>query len=218
MLWVLLATGLLAALILWLCNLWIIKSTADRLYTSPEQLPAYNVALLLGTSPYARDGSRSVHFKERIKTAAEVYHSGQVKHLLLSGANPDSTYNEPRKMYQALIKAGVPHEAMTLDFAGFRTLDSVVRAKQVFDQQKILIISQEFHLHRALFLADHYGLNAAGLVAKPPDRGMVVRAERREYLARVRALLDVYLLNTQPRFLGSSEPIEIEADEDEDDD
>ncbi len=191
-------------------NLWVIRSAAPYLYDSAEHLPTANVALILGASPYSLDGRPSGHFQGRIHAAVELFTAGRVRHLLASGSNPDRRYNEPRKMFEALTAAGVPESAITMDFAGRRTLDSVVRARAVFGQQRLVIVSQRYHLHRAIFLARQRGVDAVGYVAPRPQLHRRVNAEIREVAARVLAILDIYVLNTEPHFLGELEPISLE--------
>ncbi len=189
-------------------NTWVVVSTRAYVISDPGKLPQNNAGLLLGTSRYTRDGRNNPYFYTRIAAAAALYRSGKIKRLLVSGANPGPYYNEPREMYYALVHAGVPGRIITLDFAGFRTLDSIVRAKKVFGQTRFTIISQRYHDYRAVFIARHKGIDA---VAYAPDAtdplSALAPVEIREYLARVRALLDLFVLNTQPRFLGP--PLEL---------
>lgn len=183
-------------------NAWVIGASRAHVYKNIDHLPHNRVALVLGTSPWTRHGNKNLLFSHRIKGAAELYKAGKVEHLLLSGANPDETYNEPREMYQALLEAGVPPEAMTLDFAGLRTLDSIVRAHKVFGLERFTIVSQRYHDFRAVFIARKKGIDAVAYSRPEEDRRQPLRTEAREFLARIRALLDLYLLNAQPRFLG----------------
>ena len=98
-------------------------------------------------------GSPNPFFEKRIETAAELYRIGKIDHFILSGDNRSMYYNEPMAMLKALLKKGVPASAITLDYAGLRTLDSIVRCKQIFGQNKIIIITQPFHSYRALFIS-----------------------------------------------------------------
>lgn len=189
-------------------NAWVLGSTRDRIYNDPARIPIHDFAVVLGTSPYTHTGNPNVLFSNRMKAAAQLYHDGQVRHILVSGANPSKAYNEPRKMYQALRRRDVPDSALTLDYAGFRTLDSIVRAKRVFGLQAFVIVSQRYHEYRALFLARHKGVNAIGYIWPKEDRRQPLRTEVREYLARIKAVLDLYVLHTQPRFLGPRRPID----------
>ena len=198
------------------CNLWIVASTSSRIYSDIEAVPYNDVALVLGTSPWTRSGDRSDHYRTRIEAAVALYRLGKVRHVLASGANPDETYNEPRRMYQALVKAGVPGEAITLDFAGFRTLDSVVRASEVFGQGRVTIVSQRFHNYRALFIARHYGIDAVAYAAQKVPFQLSLRTQSREFFARVRAVLDLYVLGTRPKFPGPAEPLQIPLEDDDD--
>lgn len=206
--WLLSAVGclLIAAL---LANTWVVTSTRDAIYDNPQQLGVHDVGLVLGTSPYTHTGNPNALFSNRIKAAAQLYHDGKVRHLLVSGANPGKAYNEPQKMYQALRRYGVPDSAITLDYAGFRTLDSIVRAAKVFKLRSFVIVSQRFHDYRALFLARHKGLNAVAYIWPQEDRRQPLRTEAREYMARVKAVLDLFVLHTTPRFLGPARPIEL---------
>lgn len=197
---------LIAAL---LANVWVITSTRNAIYDDPQQLSVHDVGVVLGTSPYTHTGNPNALFSNRIKAAAQLYHDGKVRHLLVSGANPGRSYNEPRKMYQALRRHGVPDSAITLDYAGFRTLDSIVRAGKVFELRSFVIISQRFHDYRALFLAQHNGLDAVAYIWPEEDRRQPLRTEAREYLARVKAVLDLFVLHTAPRFLGPKRPIDL---------
>lgn len=201
--------GLAVALLL-LGSLWVEQSTQPYVFAGIEGLPANDVGLLLGTSPYSRKGNENVLFQHRIDAAAALYRAGKIRHVLASGSNPDETYNEPRKMFYALVAAGVPAEAITLDFAGFRTLDSVIRAQAVFKLEKYTVISQRFHVHRAVFIARHHGIDA--IAYAPPETKDRQRRRQlvRETLARANAILDMFLLETQPRFLGQPEKINLE--------
>lgn len=179
-----------------------------------SELPRKDVALVLGTSTYTQSGASNRLFNTRMWAAVNLYNLGKVRHLLVSGANPDETYNEPRKMYKALVGAGVPEEAITMDFAGFRTLDSVVRADKIFGQTSYIIVSQEFHDYRAVFLARQHGQDVIAYAVPEEEEGQNFRTELREFVARVRAVLDVYLLRTQPRYLGERIVLPLEEEDD----
>jgi SanA protein len=185
----------------------VVQRTTPYVYDELETLPANDVGLLLGTSPWSRKGNESVLFQHRIEAAAAMYKAGKIRHVLASGANPDSTYNEPRKMYYALVAAGVPPEAITLDFAGFRTLDSIIRASAVFKLERYTVISQRFHVYRAVFIARHDGIPAIAYAPPEVSEKQKRRLRVREAMARVNAILDLFLLNTRPHFLG--EPVQI---------
>ncbi|HEX4871319.1 MAG TPA: ElyC/SanA/YdcF family protein [Nevskiaceae bacterium] len=199
----------LAALFALLCNRWVINSTDAYVYTSWALLPENEVGLVLGTSPYTREGADNPHFRGRIQAAVELYQIGKVKHLVVSGANPDATYNEPRQMWRALTEAGVPASAITMDFAGLRTLDSVARAQAVFGLERVTVITQEYHAYRAVFIGKKMGLKIAAYAAPGPDSGPTFRPYAREVFARVKAVLDLFFLDTRPKFLGEQQPIQL---------
>ena len=189
------------------CHWMVVRAGCGRLYDSVEDIPARDVGLLLGTSEKCPDGQINWFFKKRIKAAAALYKSGKVRHLLVSGDNRRKDYDEPADMRRALLAAGVPESAMTVDCAGFRTLDSVVRAKEVFGLTQYTIISQRFHDERALLIADHSGIDAIGFCAEEILFKDSARTYVREAFSRVKAVLDLYILHTRPKFLGPREKI-----------
>ncbi|QQL44116.1 SanA/YdcF family protein [Sulfuriroseicoccus oceanibius] len=179
-----------------------------RLYDSASALPDEGrVALVLGCSPLTVDGRPNLFFETRMDRAAELWHSGKVRALILSGDNSERYYNEPAAMRAALLERGVPKESLVRDFAGFRTLDSVVRSSEVFGQCELVIVSQRFHNQRAITIARHHGIDAVGVNASAVHGVGGVKVWLRERLARVKLLLDLYVLRTEPRFLG--EPVEV---------
>ena len=174
-----------------------------------QKVPTNKVGLVLGTSKWLKDGRPNLYFKYRIQAAYDLYKAGKIKYILVSGDNSFKNYNEPREMHNALVDLGVPSEAIVLDFAGFRTLDSVVRCKKVFGQQNVTIISQPFHNKRALYIASNYGMQAIGYNAKDVNLYSGLKTQLREKLARVKVFIDLYIINKQPKFLGDK--IEIGA-------
>jgi len=142
-------------------------------------------------------------------TAADLYRNGKALHFILSGDNRTRYYNEPMEMKKALMKLGVPDSVITLDHAGLRTLDSIVRCKEIFGQSNIIIITQPFHSYRALFISNYYHMDAVALVAQEPSQEIAVQVYFREYLARTKAILDLYVLGTEPHHLGEKEPITL---------
>ena len=202
-----------AALLLTLSNRWVINSTDAYVYTDWALMPDNDAAVVLGTSPYVTGGKSSPQFHGRLRAAVELYRLGKIRHIIVSGANPDSTYNEPRAMWRELVKAGIPEKDVTMDFAGFRTLDSVVRAQAIFGLERMTIITQKYHAYRAVFIARKLGISAVAFVAPAAADGRLgARHPPREVLARLRAVLDVVLLDTAPKFLGQPEHIELAPD------
>lgn len=202
-----------AALFVLLSNRWVINSTDAYLYKDYALLPQNDVGIVLGTSSYTREGNTNPQFHARVQAAAQLYQLGKIKHLIVSGANPDSTYNEPRRMWQELTRAGIPAKDITMDFAGFRTLDSMARARHVFDLDRCTVITQRYHAYRAAFLGRKLGVRVAVYLAPiAPGSDLGARNPPREVLARALAVLDLFVLRTQPKFLGQREPIEMPAE------
>ena len=205
----------ITSLILLVCfiifsNVWIIQSSKKNIYNSITETPKGNqIALILGTSRYVKGGYTNLFFKYRIEAAVKLYKSGKIKHILVSGDNRKENYNEPKEMLKALIKEGIPENAITLDYAGFRTLDSVIRCKKVFGQNKFIIISQRFHLERALFIAKKYDIDAIGFSAQYPPGNYSTKTRIREYFAKTLAVIDLYIIYKKPKFLGKKELIKI---------
>lgn len=184
---------------------WISLRTQPYIYDEVQTLPHLQVGVVLGTSKYYRTGVINQYYLYRIQGAINAYNSGKVKYLLLSGDNAQQSYNEPSTMRRDLIAAGIPASDIVLDYAGFRTLDSIVRTRKVFDTNDFIIITQRFHCERALFIALHMGIQAQCFAVPSPKNMLSVRS--REIFARLGALTDLYLLKREPRFLGPLIPI-----------
>ncbi|PSW21567.1 SanA protein [Photobacterium sanctipauli] len=193
-----------------LLDRWVSAQASARIYEAPSDIPNRSIGLVLGTSKYIAK-SLNPYYTYRMEAALELYELGKVNVLLLSGDNAHRSYNEPWTMKRDLLKAGLPEQDIVLDYAGFRTLDSVVRAKNVFEADHFVIISQRFHCERALFIASQNDIDAICLAVPEPKglAGMKIRV--REVLARVKAMIDVYILDMQPKFLGPKEPIPHES-------
>ncbi|MEZ8142519.1 membrane permeability protein SanA [Enterovibrio norvegicus FF-33] len=191
-------------------DLWVSYQAKDRIYDSIAETPARHVGLVLGTSKYIGK-TLNPFYTYRIEAAQRLYLNNKVDVLLLSGDNAHRSYNEPWTMKRDMLKAGIPDDRIFLDYAGFRTLDSIVRAKKVFDADEFTLVTQAFHCERALFIADYYEIDAICLAVPSPKglAGLKIRA--REILARVKAVLDIYVLNEQPKFLGPKETIPTET-------
>ncbi len=190
-------------------NIWIVRSTSHKIFGNYDSLANHEVALVLGTSHLLTDGSPNPFFDNRIASAALLYKQGKIRHFIVSGDNRTKYYNEPSEMKKALIKQGIPASAITLDFAGLRTLDSIVRSKEIFGQNQITIVTQVFHSYRALFISQYYGIDAVAYVTNEPESADGELVHWREYLARAKAVLDLYVLKTEPRHLGQKEPIQL---------
>jgi SanA protein len=198
---------ILVLLIVIVTDRYISRVVRERIYSDHRQLPELKTALVLGTSRYRPDGRVNLYFHFRLEAAKELLDAGKVRYLLVSGDNALENYNEPLEMKRALLEMGVPGERIILDYAGFRTLDSVVRCRQVFGQERFIVVSQQFHNERALFIARYYGIDAVAYNAKDVYGAPGAKVRFREYLARVKAVMDLFMLGTAPRFLGESEVI-----------
>lgn len=175
-----------------------------NIYYDIHAVPHRPYALVLGTSRYFSDNSLNLFYYNRLLAAQELVKNNKVDYLLLSGDNRTPQYNEPRNMFYDLRKLGVNGEFMYLDFAGFRTLDSVIRAKSVFRADSFTIVSQRFHCERALFIAQYYDIDAICYAAEYPGGHYGVRV--REFFARLYMLWDL-LTEKGPYFLGEPEPL-----------
>ncbi|MFH1496605.1 MAG: ElyC/SanA/YdcF family protein [Verrucomicrobiota bacterium] len=191
------------------CNTAIVTRNASQLFTELDAIPARDVGVVFGAAPYLRDGRANLHFAYRIEAAARLYHAGKVRHLLVSGDNHRRDYDEPSAMKAALVAKGVPAGAVTCDYAGFRTLDTVARAKDVFGLSSCILVTQRYHNTRALEIARAYGIDAVGYCTREVPTRHSIRTEIREVAARTLAVLDLYVWHRGPRFDGPFEPIQI---------
>lgn len=180
-----------------------------------QELPAAKVGLVLGCAERMPDGRRNAFFVNRMAAAGELYRSGKVAYLLLSGDNSRADYDEPNDMRRSLEHLGVPASRLVLDHAGFRTLDSVVRAKEVFGLTRLIVVSQHFHNVRAVYLARAHGIEAYAFDARDVTGVGGAWPKLREVASRIFAVLDVRLLETTPRFSGPPELSRFVDDVDE---
>ncbi len=192
-------------------NIWLIRSTESQVYTDISKIPTMEVGLVLGTSHRLQSGDSNMFFYQRIDQAVQLYQMGKIKHLIVSGDNGSRYYNEPQKMKNTLMDRGIPEHAISMDFAGFRTLDSIIRSKLIFGQQKMVIITQDFHSYRALFIANFHQIEAVASVGSKLPLRVRLKTELREIMARGLAIFDLYILNKQPKFLGEKEELNANA-------
>lgn len=176
-------------------------ASRGRLFDDPAALPKTRVALVFGTTDRV-DGRENQYFRYRIDAAEQVWKAGKIDTIIVSGDNSTKYYNEPEKMKQALIERGIPAGRIFCDYAGLRTLSSVVRAKEIFGVKRILFISQRFQNERAIYLAEANGIDAIGFNARDVTARMGFKTRVREVGARVLMWLDVHVLGTRPEFLG----------------
>ena len=179
------------------------KNLEDSIYFDINKVPKKRAALLLGTAKYIKKGKKNYFYTYRIEAAIKLWKAKKIDAIVVSGDNGTRYYNETETMFKDLVKAGIPAQYITKDYAGFRTFDSVVRAKAIFDLDDYIIISQEFHLKRALYIAHEKSHKAIGFAARDiKGTDAAKRMEAREFLAGIKAFLDINILNTQPKFYG----------------
>ena len=178
----------------------------NHIYSDVKSIPFQKVGLLLGTSKFRPNNTLNLFYKNRIAATILLYREKKINHILISGDNAHRSYNEPNTILKDLLKAGIPRGKITLDYAGFRTLDSVIRAHLIFGQKSFTIISQQFHNERALYIAHQYGIQANAYNAKTPLGLSKMKMEIREHLARILMFWDI-IYQTEQKFLGSVEII-----------
>ena len=203
--------GAIGAAIIVAFNMWLSAAYANRIYTSIDDVPRDNrprIAIVLGAG-LTRSGEPTAVLYDRVAVAAELYQRGLVNKLLLSGDNRFENYNEPEAMRRTAVQLGVPDEDLVLDYAGRRTYDSCYRAKEIFGVQRAILVTQAFHLERALYLCDAFGIDSIGL--KADRRNYTSGAQTtwllREMLATLGAWIDVNVTRPLP-VLGDPMPIE----------
>ncbi len=182
-------------------NVWILHQAKNLTYNDISLIPKNRVGLVLGASKFASNGNINLYYKYRLEAVYQLYKSGKIEFILISGDNGRKSYDEPTDFKNDLIKKGIPENKIFLDYAGFRTLDSVVRAKEIFGLNSITIVSQKFHNERAIYLAKNFKINAVGYNAKDIKGRYGMKTKLREYMARAKASIDI-LFNVQPKFLG----------------
>ncbi|MGY5352162.1 SanA/YdcF family protein [Wenyingzhuangia sp. IMCC45533] len=199
--------GIVVAVLSSILPYYVIEISVKNKVYDDVQLIEYNrVGLVLGTSKLLSNGEINAYFQYRVTATEALHKSGKIKYILVSGDNSNKDYEEPTDFKNALIKRGIPSNKIYLDYAGFRTLDSVIRANKIFGLHTITIISQEFHNERAVFLAELHGINAVGFNAKTVSKKYGIKVYLREYLARTKVFVDI-LFRVKPKFLGN--PIQI---------
>ena len=201
---IILGIGAIAIVAAVLVSLSIIeKSSANRVSDNANALPHKRAGLLLGCSPVRNNGAPNLYFQNRVAAAVKLFNTGKIDYLLVSGDNHAAHYDEPTAMKDSLVANGIPENRIVLDYAGFSTLDSVVRAGKVFGLSELCVITQRDHAMRALYIAQKNGIDAVAFAATDVEtmRGGL-RTKIRESLARVSTLLDVHVFGRKPRFLG----------------
>lgn len=185
----------------------ITSKSKNYIYSDISEIPRNRVGLVLGTSKFLQNGQINLYYKYRIDAAIELYRAGKISYIVVSGDNSRKNYDEPSQMKSDLVAGGVPEKVIFLDYAGFRTWDSVVRIKDIFSQSGFTVISQRFHNERAVYIAHKHGFDAVAFNAKDVSKYYGFKTNLREKFARVKVFVDL-LTNKKPKFSG--EKIEIE--------
>jgi SanA protein len=190
-------------------NVWIKRSADPYVFRAVDDVPRRRVAIVPGARVY-RSGRVSSVLADRLEAAVDLYRAGKVDRILASGDHAGDDYDEVNPMYRWLLDHGVRDEDIFLDHAGLRTLDTMERAKRVFLVDEAVVCTNEFHLHRSVFLARRAGIDAVGLVSDRRAYQAPVRNAVREHFARTKAFLDGYVFRPDPAHLG--DPIPIDGD------
>ncbi|SHK08654.1 SanA/YdcF family protein [Chryseobacterium polytrichastri] len=188
----------IVVLLICLANAWVFALTGGRTYTKISKIPPREIALVLGTSPKMRSGMANPYFTKRMDATALLYHHGKIKQIIVSGEKSKG-YNEPAAMKNYLVfQEGVPEEIITEDPKGFNTYKSILRCKDVYKKDNVIIVSQGFHNLRALFFARNNNMNALGFDAQDVNKPeSFYRNQSREILARVIAVV-YFILGISP--------------------
>ncbi len=191
--------GAIASIII--ADYLVVSKTESSLFENVTMIPTRKVGVVLGTRKILPNGYINTYFTYRIDATVSLYRSGKIKYIIVSGDNSTKEYNEPEDMKNALIAKGIPESKIFMDFAGFRTLDSIVRAREVFGQNSFTVISQKFHNERAIYLGYLEGIEIVAFNAKDVNISYGIKTQIREKLARVKVFID-YLTGKEPKFLG----------------
>ena len=184
-----------------LCNKAIENASSGKLYDKTELIPYNKVCILLGTAKYIANGRQNPYYDYRIIAAANLLKSGKCRYIIISGDNGRSDYNEPEDMRKDLIETGIDSTIIFLDYAGFRTFDSMIRLRDVFGQKEVTVISQPFHNQRAIYIASQEGISAIGFNAADVSKKFGFKIMLREKFARVKVFIDL-ISRKKPKFLG----------------
>ncbi len=182
--------------------LFIDSKSKDFIYSDINNLPYNKVGLVPGCNKYIAPGVLNIYYTQRINTTYKLFKAGKIDFILLSGDNALVSYDEPTEMKKSLIELGVPKEKIFLDYAGFRTLDTIIRANKVFQLDSVTFISQSFQNQRGVFIGEHQGMNIVAFNADYDDFENEKRIIIREFFAKIKMMLDLYIINKEPKFLG----------------
>lgn len=207
MLWIIVIGFAVAVLLVLICNVKVKKSAEGRMFQDVSEIPYRRVGIVLGTTPVRPNGTPNLYYQYRIDAAANLYFANKISYIIVSGDNHKKDYNEPECMRRSLVALGVPDSVIYSDYAGFRTFDSMVRCKEVFGQDSVIVISQKWHNERALYIAQQAGMEAVAFNADDVQiKHAYLKNHTRELLAKVKVVLDV-TFHKKPKFLG--EPVQV---------
>lgn len=207
MLWIIVIGFAVAVLLVLICNVKVKKSAEGRMFQDVSEIPYRRVGIVLGTTPVRPNGTPNLYYQYRIDAAANLYFANKISYIIVSGDNHKKDYNEPECMRRSLVTLGVPDSVIYSDYAGFRTFDSMVRCKEVFGQDSVIVISQKWHNERALYIAQQAGMEAVAFNADDVQiKHAYLKNHTRELLAKVKVVLDV-VFHKKPKFLG--EPVQV---------
>lgn len=200
--WILGIATLCVLLLIIGCDLAVVWNASCKTFDNVEAMPHNRVGLLLATSPITPAGAHNYYFDNRIKAADELYKAGKIDFIIASGGDYTHTQkigcDEPKAILDSLVARGVPADRIILDYDGIRTLNSIAKAREVYDLDSLTLISQKYHNERAIYLADKYGIHAVGFNAEPsPIRRNRIKNTIREYFARVKMFIDVMQIKNQ---------------------
>ncbi len=187
-------------------NYSILKTTEDLIYANPEELPDSQVAIILGARVFPEDNRMSDMLKDRVLTALDLYNIGKVEKILISGDNGQENYDEVNIIKDFVLENGVPKEDVFLDHAGFDTYDSLYRAKEIFKVENAIVVTQAFHLPRAVYIGKKLDMEVYGIEADRQTYVTIKYNKLREIPARLKAFANI-LFHTKPKYLGDPIPI-----------
>lgn len=204
MIWIIFGVIIAIIIVIITCYMIVECKASGKTYDMVADVPHREVGLLLGTSPRTPENAPNYYFINRITATAELYKAGKIDKVIASGGDyssrPGGGYDELVAMRDSLIDHGIPDSVIILDYDGTRTLNSIVKAKEVYGEECVTLISQKYHNERAIYLASQQGIDAIGYNAKPSHIiSKRIKNEGREFLARVKLFVDV-ILGEKPKF------------------
>lgn len=195
------AMGVLFCLLFTVYGYFAVEKYAEKVYKKEDisQIPFFEYALVPGTSKKLKDGRNNLYFTNRMEGVCFLYKQGKIKKILVSGDNRRKGYDEPSDMKNSLMEMGIPEKDILCDYAGLRTLDSILRARNVFKLEKFMIVSQLWHCQRGVYIGRKHGLTVCGFAVEDVPFRYHYMGKVRELFARNKAVLDIWL-NKKPYF------------------